>query len=618
MRRLAVAISFLSPLALAPHVLFYYDITPKIVILLAGAAAALILSAFHLDSLRAFCGTREGKAFATATLGFLAITALSVTLAAHPSLAWNGSNWRRLGGLTQAACLIIALIVAAWTSGEENRIVPLFKAICWAGILAALYGIAQYFGWDPLLDPSAYRAGEGPFTIVRPPGPMGHSDYFAAFLLWPVFLGLALARLEASSVWLGRASALLGAIAILLTGSRGAMVGLVAGAVIYAFVAKPNLRVWGAAAALGAVVMGIFYFSPAGQMLRARAHWIGEDPAGGARLLLWRDSVRMATAHPFVGFGPDNFVAEFPRFQSVELAQAYPDFYHESPHNIWLDTLSGQGVVGLAAQLAMILLALWAGVRALKAKPEFASGLMAGLIAVLAAHQFSVTTAVNAFYLYLGCALLISLVIAQDRSVNVAAPKSRNFVLAGACLAAVALLVVAFRLVSTDLALASAERSIAAGKVPAAAADYHRAVDLRNTGLTADLYFSRRFARAATDSRDALSKLYLGQLAAGSASLATEVPEGQPNAWFNLAELEATRSDTGAVETALRSAITKSPNWFKPHWVLARLLFLQGRNEAAWQESQRAVQLNQKDPEVSSTLAPILSFRRDPAHSPSP
>jgi hypothetical protein len=618
MRRLAVAISFLSPLALAPHVLFYYDVTPKIVILLAGAAVALILVAFCLDSLRAFCGTREGKAFSTAALGLLVITAVSIALASHPALAWNGSNWRRFGGLTQAACLVTALIVAAWTRGEEDRIVPVFKAICWAGIPAAIYGIAQYFGWDPLLDPSAYRAGEGPFTIVRPPGPMGHSDYFAAFLLWPVFLGLALARLELSSVWVGRASALLGAIAILLTGSRGAMVGLAAGAVIYAFVAKPNLRVWGAAGALGAVAMGTFYFSPAGQMLRARAHWIGEDPAGGARLLLWRDSLRMAATHPFVGVGPDNFVAEFPRFQSVELAQAYPDFYHESPHNIWLDTLSGQGAAGLAAQLAMILLALWAGVRALKAKPEMASGLLAGLVAVVVVHQFAVTTAVNAFYLYLGCALLISLVIAQDRSVNVAPWKYRNFVLAGASLAAMALLVVAFRLVSTDFALASAERSLAAGDVPAAAADYHRAVDLRNTGLTADVYFSRRFARAAAESHDVLPKLYLGQLAAGSASLATEVPEGRPNAWFNLAELEATRSDTGAVETALRSAITESPNWFKPHWVLARLLFLQGRNEAAWQESQRAMQLNQKDPEVSSTLGPILSFRRDPAHSPSP
>jgi tetratricopeptide (TPR) repeat protein len=447
---------------------------------------------------------------------------------------------------------------------------------------------------------------------------MGHSDYFAAFLLWPVFLGLALTRLE--SRWLGRCSALLGAIAILLTGSRGALVGLAIGAVIYASLVKPDPRIWGSVAALGTVAVGLFLFSPAGQLLRARAHWIGEDPAGGARLLLWRDSLRMAATHPWTGFGPDNFVAEFPSFQSVELAQAYPDFYHESPHNMWLDTLSGQGIIGLAAQVAIILLALWAGVRALKTKPELASGLMAGLVAVLAAHQFAVLTAANAFYLYLGCALLINLLsqaTAEDRPVTLAVPRHRNFAFAGGAAVAVAFLYIAFQLVRTDFALASAGHSIAAGNVADAAGAYHRAVDLRDTGLTADLYFSRRFARAAADSKDVLQKLYLGQLAAGSASLATENPEGRPNAWFNLAELGASRSDTAAVETALRSAIRESPNWFKPHWALARLLFLQGRNEAAWEESQRAMQLNQKDPEVSSTLAPILSFRRDPSHSPS-
>jgi O-antigen ligase len=619
MRRLAVAITFLSPLALAPHLLFYYDVTPKIVILFAGAAAALILAAFHLDSLRAFCGTKGGMAFFGAALGLLIATAISAAMAVHPALAWNGSNWRRFGVLTQAACLLTGVIVAAWTRGEEGRIVPILRAISWAGILAALYGILQYFGWDPILDSSAYRAGEGLFTIVRPPGPMGHSDYFAAFLLWPVFLGLALARLE--SRWVGRASALLGAIAILLTGSRGALAGVVIGAVIYVCLTKPNPRVWGSVAALGAVALGLFFISPAGQLLRARAHWISEDPAGGARLLLWHDSIRMAATHLWTGFGQDNFVAAFPRFQSVELAQAYPDFYHESPHNIWLDTLSGQGMVGLAAQLAMILLALWAGVRALKTKPEVASGLMAGLVAVVAAHQFAVLTAVNAFYLYLGCAVLISLMDGGlDRSVTVAAPKlgTKAIVLAGGTAVAFVFLVVAGRLAWTDHALASAEHSIATGNVADAAAAYHRAVDFRNTGLTADLYFSRRFARAAADSRDALSKIYLSQLAAGSASLATEVPEGRPNAWFNLAELGASQSDTAAVETALRTAITESPNWFKPHWVLARLLFLEGRNEAAWQESQRAMQLNQKDPEVSSTLAPILSFRGDPSHSPTP
>ncbi len=34
-----------------------------------------------------------------------------------------------------------------------------------------------------------------------------------------------------------------------------------------------------------------FYFSPAGQLMRSRARWFAEDPWGGARPLLWRDSL---------------------------------------------------------------------------------------------------------------------------------------------------------------------------------------------------------------------------------------------------------------------------------------------------------------------------------------
>jgi len=601
---------------LAPHVLFYYDVTPKIAILFLGAALLFLLTAFHLDSLQAFCGTPHGRAFSGAVLFFAALTAVSALASTHPSLAWSGSNWRRLGGLAQAVCLASAVIVASSTRGDKDRILPLFRAICAAGILAAVYGIFQYFGWDPLLTAASYEAGEGPFRIVRPPSTLGHSDYFAAFLLWPVFLGLAVTRMSNSSRWLGLTSAVTGALAILLSGSRGALLGLLIGAMAYGWSARPRLRVWGAAAAFVVIAFGAFYLSPSGERLRARAHWIGEDPAGGARLLLWRDSLRMAVTRPWTGFGPDNFVAEFPKFQSVELARLYPDFYHESPHNLWLDTVTGQGLPALLAQLAIVLLAIYAGVHSLRTKPELASGLLSGLLAALAAHQFAVFTAVNALYFYLGCALLVGLL---PQKVEIENPfRYRALILAGASAVALVLLLVTFRLVSTDLALASTERAIAAGKTLDSAASYRRAVDLRSSGVTADLYFSRRWARASASAGDALSKLYLAQLAAGSASLATQVAEGQPNAWFNVAELGASRNDPGSVETALRSAIAESPNWFKPHWALARLLFLQGRKEEAHLESMKAMELNQKDPEVATTLAPILSFRVTPAASPNP
>ena len=95
-----------------------------------------------------------------------------------------------------------------------------------------------------------------------------------------------------------------------------------------------------------------FIVSPAGLQLRSRTRWFVEDPWGGARPLLWRDSLRMALDRPLAGYGPEVFSAAFPHYESAELARAYPDFAHESPHNIFLDAFVAQGVVGLVLLIA--------------------------------------------------------------------------------------------------------------------------------------------------------------------------------------------------------------------------------------------------------------------------
>src|SRR5205085_2453942 len=149
-------------------------------------------------------------------------------------------------------------------------------------------------------------------------------DYFAAFLLWPVFSGAALWWSGSSYPrWLGAASVMLGATAMILCGSRGALLGLVAGACLMLYFRRVPLRTLALALGVIAVTTGIFYVSPAGARLRARAFWISEDPTGGARPLLWRDSLKMAAERPLLGYGPDTFIAEFPRFQSRELSRAY-------------------------------------------------------------------------------------------------------------------------------------------------------------------------------------------------------------------------------------------------------------------------------------------------------
>ena len=79
--------------------------------------------------------------------------------------------------------------------------------------------------------------------------------------------------------------------------------------------------------------------------------------------------------------------------------------------------------------------------------------------------------------------------------------------------------------------------------------------------------------------------------------------DDRQNAWYNLAIISATRDDSRNVERCLRQASAISPNWFKPHWMLARVLRLQGRLPEAQTEAATALALDAgHDPEVALTL----------------
>jgi O-antigen ligase len=597
----AVAVVLLLPLLIAPGVLFYYDITPKVALLMIGAAAGLV---FAWDSILRFWKT--AKWFCIAVAGSLAIAGVATWMSAERELAWFGSNWRRLGALTEWAALLAALWIAAWAVRSERNVVILLRTICGAGLIAALYGIAQYFGWDPILPRSAYEVGEGVFQIVRPPGTMGHSDYFSAFLLWPVFAGAGLAAREQSALWrrLAIAAASAGSVAIVLSGSRGALVGLAAGAIVRVALARGSWRIVAAGGGALVVLLALVYVSPAGERLRARVHWISEEPAGGARLLLWRDSLKMAMEKPVVGFGPDAFVAEFPKFESVDLARAFPDFYHESPHNLFLDALTREGILGLLALIVASYLGISGGLVARGSTAALA--MLPALIASVVTQQFVVFIAPTLFFFYVGAGVLAGSASREERTLL--KPRAvRRVALVGGLIAAGVMAVAAYRLVRQDAALQVVQAKLDTNDAMAAAEAYRAALAKPNAGVTADLFLSRRFFKSAVASNQVMPRLYVGQVAAGSASRATRLPEQLPNAWFNMAVLSASREDVAGTEYALRAAIEAAPNWYKPHWMLARVMAARGNGAEAASEAKMAIALNAgKDAEVESTLAQII------------
>jgi hypothetical protein len=153
------AILALLPLTLAPSLLFYYDITPKIVVLLTGTAIGLILARREAQA-----RSPELRVFGMLLIAQAASLAVSTAFSSDAALSLGGSMWRRFGLISQVAMLLFAWFAAQYAAGDAGRVRHLIRAIAVAGIPAAVYGIFQYFGWDPFIDKSLYHIGEAPPT----------------------------------------------------------------------------------------------------------------------------------------------------------------------------------------------------------------------------------------------------------------------------------------------------------------------------------------------------------------------------------------------------------------------------------------------------------------------
>ena len=234
---LAVAVA-LTALIVTPGYLFYFDVTPKLIIVLVGTAAGLVWMAVAPErGWGQIVRSRAYLPFGILLLANAASLALSAAGSENQALSWFGSSWRRYGAVAQIAVFAFAWLAARCAAGRPDRIRTILRGIAIATAAGAIYGIFQYFGHDPFLPAAAYHIGEGVWTIVRPPGTLGYVSYFATWLLMGAFLCLALAGLEERGVW--RVAALAGAplaiVAMLLTGTRAAMLGLAAGGAVWLY-----------------------------------------------------------------------------------------------------------------------------------------------------------------------------------------------------------------------------------------------------------------------------------------------------------------------------------------------------------------------------------------------
>lgn len=577
MNFLLPVVAALVALLVLPGWSFYFEVTPKVVITLLGAGAALAWFRWPTE--------RRARWF----IGMVAVQALGIVLATMFStnrwMSFYGSTWRRSGMLVELAVLALA-VAGAGQFGDPQRLRDWLRITIAASIPISVYAVFQYFGVDPVFPSNAYHFGEGRFMIVRPPSTLGHAAYLATYLLYVIFGGIALARREISRVWkwIAFVSASLAMFAMILSGTRAALVGFLVGLVFVAVRDRTN-RNWLVVGGMTIFLLGAFYFSPFGEKLRARAFWSSEDAGGGARLMLWRDTLHMSSQHLGLGYGPETFSREFPRHQSLELARAFPDFYHESPHNIFLDALVSRGLTGMVPLLILAAIGLVAR--------DWLGG---GFIAMLVSQQFTAFTVPTELFFYLCLAMSMREVRPGPGSVT---PKPRNWPVYWSAIRLLAIPFTCFAvyLEVGDWRLASARRALDRGDLPEAG---RMVTAARQWNASADVYFSRRLASQAP--AGPVEPLRVWQYAMEAAVRAPQTADDPQNALVNLAALQAAVNDADGVERSLRQAIAVAPNWYKAHWLLAQVLDREGRLVEAREEARLAFDRDGgKHPEVKQT-----------------
>jgi O-antigen ligase len=619
------ALVALIPLLMTPGLLFHYDSLPKVALLALAMSVALMRPARVARDIAALRRSQTGKWLCTLAAVQIVWTAVATSTSSRVMFSLFGSNWRRFGFITVLALAIFAVLAAGHLIIRSKDVTPVLRAMAIAAIGVSLYAIAQYFNIDPLQSTAGYHAQDGDFTIVRPPGSLGHADYMGWWLAIAVFCSWGLSRIERHAWrWVALAATTLSAVATVLSGTRSAIAAIGFGILYLAFTTplRPQRKHLFSAAAI-AVAFFVFYQSPAGERLRARVRWSTDEVAGGGRPLLWRDALKMSASHPLTGFGPETFAAEFPRYQSVALARLVPDFYHESPHNAAFDALTSEGLPGLLLVIGWMAIGLYAIAQTRKKPAPLDGALAAAFVASVVASAFNSMTIGPAVATLTVLALLIARNAEMGRD---AAPSSTVAHVSTGIAAAVVAPVAAVRVAVVPVAAVLAAFGVmltvsdfklerfsrrAAGHDAGLAVTAYR--DLRRAsfpGPAEDLYCSRRLASMCGAGGNAVARLECSQVATQAAAEATETADNPPNAWYNLAMFAAAHNDGRGTEKALRTAADIAPNWFRPHWALANYLMLSGRKAEASVEINRAALLGAgKIQQVTDSVRTIAQAR---------
>ena len=313
------------------------------------------------------------------------------------------------------------------------------------GGLLAFYSILQR-----VEDPGSIYGLRQPAQAI-PFGTYINRHHFAS--LMEMTLGLSLGLLFAGNLNRNRwpfiaAASIVMAIAIVLTGSRGGVIGLITSILAiavftaYGRTGKPEQQIGGGfspklilAGGAAFVVLTIFivlFLGDVDPLLRGTGLTGGTGDLTSGRIDFWRTAIRIFLDHPILGVGLDAFGAAYSSYDASSGL-----FRVEQAHNDYLQTLADSGIAGFVCVVAFIYFLLKKGVEVVHSSATgfrrgAAVGALAGCAGVLvhSFFDFPLRTPSNA-YVFLALTAIAVVTIPEKGNHRRHSSKSLSTVLNG-------------------------------------------------------------------------------------------------------------------------------------------------------------------------------------------
>ena len=342
-----------------------------------------------LVSLLALCAARWAAAGALTIrrspldlpiLAFLASALVSTIFAENRNVALFGTYIRYEGLLTLAtyAGLFWLATQTAWTS---DRARTLIRSVLASGYAVSIVAVVQWVIAALTTSVPSELTGFSYGGLPRASATFSNPTMLAAFLamLLPVAAGAFFEARSLTGRILAANATFVMSVALVLTFTRSAWLGALAGLLIVVAAPQPTpLRMRLALSGAGlAVVLAVVAGGALARGGLPLVPWLvnrvvsiqaipgqaiqGIPSSSSVRLRVWEGTFRLIASRPVVGYGPDTFGMVYPRFRTGDWT---PGFTTDKAHSELLQIAATQGLLGVASYLWIIgasAMAFWRG-----------------------------------------------------------------------------------------------------------------------------------------------------------------------------------------------------------------------------------------------------------------